>query len=57
VPPLIRRLVSGVAVAAVLAWVVAVPRVAGVETWKWLLGAIGLALFLGGGVPGRKDRL
>ncbi|HEV3062528.1 MAG TPA: hypothetical protein VGY48_30045 [Vicinamibacterales bacterium] len=55
-PPLIGRLVAGVAVAVVAAWLMAVPRVAGVETWKWVLGVIGLALFLVGGVQGRQDR-
>ena len=55
-PPLVGRLASGVAVAAVVALLIAVPRVAGVETWKWVLGVIGLALFLVGGVQGRQDR-
>jgi len=43
-------------VAAVLALLRAVPRLAGVETWKWVLGIAGLALFLVGGVQGRKAR-
>jgi hypothetical protein len=43
-----------VAVAVVLAALMAVPRVFGVETWKWVLGAAGLALFLLAGVQGRK---
>jgi hypothetical protein len=43
--------------AAALAWLMAVPRVAGVETWKWVLGVVGLALFLVGGMQGRQDRL
>jgi hypothetical protein len=42
-------------VAAVLALLMAVPRLAGVETWKWVLGIAGLALFLAGGVQGRRD--
>jgi hypothetical protein len=52
---LIGRLASGVAVAAVLAWLIAVPRLAGVDTWKWVLGMAGLALFLVGGAQGRQD--
>jgi hypothetical protein len=40
----------------VLALLLAVPRLFGVETWKWVLGVAGLALFLVSGVSGRKDR-
>jgi len=43
-------------VAAALALLMAVPRLAGVETWKWVLGFAGLVLFLVGGVQGRRDR-
>jgi hypothetical protein len=56
VPPLIGRLAWGVAAAAVIAWLIAVPSVAGVETWKWVFGVAGLVLFLAGGVQRRKDR-
>jgi hypothetical protein len=52
----IARLACGVAAAAVLASLTAVPRIAGVETWKWVLGVAGLALFLFGGIQSRKDR-
>ena len=55
-PPLIARLAWGVVAAAVLAVLIAVPRVAGVETWKWVLGVVGLVMFLAGGVRRRKDR-
>ena len=43
------RVVAGLAVALVIAALVAVPSVFGVATWKWVLGAIGLALFVAGG--------
>jgi hypothetical protein len=56
VPTLIARLAWGVAAAAVLAALLAVPRVAGVETWKWVLGVVGLVVFLAGGVRRRHDR-
>jgi hypothetical protein len=56
VPPLTARIASGVVVAVVLALLLAVPRLFGVEMWKWVLGVAGLALFLVGGIEGRKDR-
>jgi len=43
-------------VAAALALLMAVPRLAGVETWKWVLGIAGLVLFLVAGAQGRRDR-
>ena len=33
-------------VAVALAFFAAVPRIAGIETWKWLLAAVGLTLFV-----------
>ena len=38
-----------VVVAAVMAALLVIPEIAGVATWKWVLGVIGLALFLAGG--------
>ncbi len=43
------RAAAAILVAAVAAVLLAVPEIAGVATWKWVLGAIGLALFLAGG--------
>ena len=40
-----RNLVGGFLVAALLAGPFIVPSVAGISTWKYLLGAIGLWLF------------
>ena len=39
---------GAVAVALVMAALLAIPEIAGVATWKWVLGAIGLVLFLAG---------
>jgi hypothetical protein len=47
----VRNLVGGTAVAAVLAIVMYTPTIAGVSTWKWLLGLAGLSLWLGAGPP------
>jgi hypothetical protein len=41
----VRNLVSGGAVAALLAIVMLVPTVAGVSTWKWVLGLVGLLVW------------
>ncbi len=43
------RVVAAVAIAAAGAFVLAVPQIAGIETWKWVLGAIGLALVVKAG--------
>jgi uncharacterized membrane protein YeiH len=45
------KLVGGVALATVLAVVFLVPSVSGVSTWKWVLAAVGLVLFV---LAGRK---
>jgi len=45
----VRTTIIGAVTAIVLAFVVAVPTVYGVSTWKYVLGAIGLVLFLLGG--------
>jgi len=42
----VRNLVFGVGVAVGLASIVIVPTIAGVSTWKWLLGVLGLVLFV-----------
>lgn len=42
------RVILAVIVAAAAAVLLAVPEIAGVATWKWVLGAIGLALFRAG---------
>jgi uncharacterized membrane protein YeiH len=41
-----RRLVVAALVAVAVAVFMAVPRIAGIETWKWLLAAVGLTLFI-----------
>jgi hypothetical protein len=41
----IRNLAGGILVAALLAAPFVVPSVAGISTWKYLLGATGLWLF------------
>jgi hypothetical protein len=44
---------AAVAIAAAGAVVLAVPQIAGIDTWKWVLGAIGLALVI---KAGRRTR-
>jgi hypothetical protein len=46
---MVGRTVAAIVIAGVMALLLAVPEIAGVATWKWVLGAIGLALFLAGG--------
>ena len=43
------RIVAGLLVAAVAAALAVVPSILGVATWKWVLGAIGLAIFVSAG--------
>ena len=51
----VRTLIVGAVAAMLLEFVVAVPTVYGVSTWKYVLGAIGLVLFiLGGRKPSPK---
>jgi hypothetical protein len=38
-------------VATTIAVLMAVPRIAGIDTWKWVLGVVGLVLIV---VAGRK---
>jgi hypothetical protein len=49
----IRNLAGGLLVAAAIAGPFAVPTVAGISTWKYLLGAIGLWLFVRAGMSRR----
>jgi hypothetical protein len=42
----VRNLVFGVGIAMGLATIAIVPTIAGVSTWKWLLGVLGLVLFV-----------
>jgi hypothetical protein len=49
----VRNLLFGVGVAVGLATIAIVPTIAGVSTWKWLLGVMGLVLFVRGE---RRDR-
>jgi hypothetical protein len=45
----IFRLAAATAAAVTLALLAAVPEIGGISTWKIVLGAIGLALFVAGG--------
>lgn len=45
---MVGRIVPAVVIAGAVAMLLAVPEIGGVATWKWMLGAIGLALFLAG---------
>jgi hypothetical protein len=49
----VRNLVSGAGIAVVLAALAIVPRIAGVSTWKWALGVLGIVLFVLGERRGR----
>jgi hypothetical protein len=49
----VRNLASGVGVAVLLAAIGIVPTIAGVSTWKWVLGILGLMLFMLGERRGR----
>jgi hypothetical protein len=42
----VRNLMLGGGVAAGLAIIAIVPRIAGVDTWKWVLGVLGVVLFV-----------
>jgi len=53
VTPILKRLILALAVAAVPAIVVFVPTIAGVSTWKWVLGIVGLMIFMLAGRQGR----
>ena len=42
------RAIVALVIAAVAATLLLIPEIAGVATWKWVLGVVGLALFLAG---------
>jgi hypothetical protein len=52
------NLVSAAAAAGVVALLLAVPSIGGVSTWKYVLAAIGLALFVlaGRGKPKKQTK-
>lgn len=41
-----RNLLFGIGIALVLVTMTVVPTIAGVSTWKWALGGVGLLLFI-----------
>lgn len=43
------RIIPAALVAAASALLLATPEILGIATWKWLLGAAGLVLFVAGG--------
>jgi hypothetical protein len=43
------RIAAGLALAAVGAVLMTVPDILGVATWKWVLGIVGLMIFVAGG--------
>jgi hypothetical protein len=51
---MIGRIAGGVGVAVALAVLMGVPRIGGIETWKWALGLAGLVLFVSGGLSDRR---
>jgi hypothetical protein len=53
VTPIFKRLGLALGVAAVPTIVVFVPTIAGVSTWKWVLGIVGLMIFMLAGRQGR----
>ena len=49
------RIAGGVAVAAAMAVLMGVPSIAGIETWKWALALVGLAVSVWGGLSDRRN--
>jgi hypothetical protein len=47
-----RTLAVGATIAVVLAFVIVIPEIGGVSTWKYVLAAIGLILII---LAGRKE--
>ena len=45
-----RRLTVAALIAFAIFLFMAAPRIAGIETWKWLLAALGLTMFVLAGV-------
>ena len=52
----IRHLAGGLVVAMAMAAPFIVPSVGGIDTWKILLGVIGLTLFVRAGMAKPRDR-
>jgi hypothetical protein len=50
----VQNIVGGVAIATVIAVVVMVPSFRGISTWKYVLGVIGLVLFICGGIGQKR---
>jgi hypothetical protein len=48
-----RNLIGGLVVAGLLALPFVVPVIGGIDTWKYLLGALGLWLFVRAGASAR----
>jgi hypothetical protein len=46
----LKNLAGGLAVAVLLAAPFVVPTIAGISTWKYVLGAIGLGIFVRAGM-------
>jgi len=46
----LKNLAGGLAVAVLLAAPLVVPAIEGISTWKYLLGAIGLGIFVRAGM-------
>ena len=46
------RIAAGLGIAVVAAALATVPAILGVATWKWVLGVIGLAIFVSAGRRG-----
>jgi hypothetical protein len=40
------RAIGGLVVAAAAAWLLATPTILGIETWKWVLAALGAMLYV-----------
>ena len=43
------RIAAAVVLAVIAATLMAVPTIFGVATWKWVMGAVGLAIFVSAG--------
>ncbi len=51
----IQNLAAGLGLAVLLAAPFALPTIAGISTWKYLLGAIGLWVFIRAGMSRSND--
>jgi hypothetical protein len=52
----VRNISLGLGVATVIAFTMVVPRIGTISTWKIVLGAIGIAMFVLAGRDGTKAR-